>query len=168
MFHTTRSIVERVIATGNIDGFAVEQASDVELDRVVATDNAANGITVGFSKGTIVRQATVAGNGHGGIVERASSDSRYQRNDISGNAFGIELTQTAAAVLEHNEASRNDGDGIRIAFDATGEEPGNRCSKTLGGAGERPVVVLRRAFSAPQRGHTGLVIIGGRHRGRPG
>ena len=38
---------------------------------------------------------------------------------VTGNAFGIEILQTDAAQLERDVASANDGDGIRIGFDAT-------------------------------------------------
>lgn len=147
VFDTTAGTVERITATGNLEGFAVQRAVDVELDRVAAVDNVANGISVSFSDGTIVRRATVTGNGQGGIVDRASTASRYERNHVSANAFGIEISQTEAAQLERNVASGNDGDGIRIGFDATGvqldrnrtdanadnglvvEEPGNAVSR---------------------------------------
>ena len=146
-FDTTGSIVERITATANLEGFAVDRAVDVELDRVAAVDNAGNGISVNFSDGTSVRRSTVTGNGQGGIVDRASADSHHERNDVSGNAFGIEVAQTEAARLDRNVATSNDGDGIRIGFDATGvrldrnrtddnadnglvvEEPGNTISR---------------------------------------
>ena len=147
VFDTTASSVERITATGNLEGFAVQRAVDAELDRVAAVDNAANGLSVSFSDGTIVSRATVTGNGHGGIVDRASTGSRYVRNHVTGNAFGIEISQTEAAQLERNASSGNNGDGIRIGFDATGvqldrnrtdanadnglvvEEPGNTVSR---------------------------------------
>ncbi|MGH9271052.1 MAG: right-handed parallel beta-helix repeat-containing protein, partial [Ilumatobacteraceae bacterium] len=109
--------------------------------------NAGNGIAVGFAEATVVRRATVTGNGQGGIVDRSSFASRYARNVVSGNAFGIEIAQTDGAEVERNEVSANDGDGIRIGFDATGvcldrnttldnagaglviEEPGNTVSR---------------------------------------
>ena len=120
VFDTTASTLERITATRNLKGFAVQRAVDAELDRVAAVDNAANGISVSFSDGTIVSRATVTGNGQGGIVDRASTASRYERNNVTANAFGIEISQTEAAQLERNVASGNDGDGIRIGFDATG------------------------------------------------
>ena len=147
VFDTTASTLEQITATGNLEGFAVQRAVAAELDRVAAVDNAGNGVSVNFSDDTIVRRATVTGNGQGGIVDRASTGSRYDRNTVTGNAFGIEISQTEAAQLERNVASGNDGDGIRIGFAATGvhldrnrtdanadnglvvEEPGNTVSR---------------------------------------
>jgi nitrous oxidase accessory protein NosD len=120
VFDTTDSIVEGVNSTGNLEGFAVQNATGAELDRLAAVDNEGNGISVSFSDDVVVRRSTVVGNGLGGIVDRASAGSTYERNHVSGNAFGMEIAQTEEATLERNDVVGNDGDGIHIGFDASG------------------------------------------------
>lgn len=161
VFDTTGTTVERVAATGNLKGFAVQRGVDVELDRVVASGNAGDGIGVDFSEGTVVRRSTVVGNGQGGIVDRVSAGSRYERNIVTGNNFGVEISQTEAASMERNDVSGNDGDGIRLGFEATGvrldrnrtfantgqglviEEPGNAVTRHQSAGNGVDEVVVR-------------------------
>ena len=161
LFDAAGNRVERVTAAGNAVGFDVHRTVGAELERVVAHSNAGTGISVGFAEATVVRRATVTGNGQGGIVDRSSFGSRYERNFVSGNAFGMEIAQTDRAEVDRNEVSTNNGDGIRIGFWATGvnvdsnsthgnagaglviEEPGNTVSRhQSSGNGGGDVVLL--------------------------
>lgn len=135
LFDAEDNRVERVTATGNLGGFSVHRTIGADLDAVVAEGNVGDGISVSFAEDTVVRRATVTGNGQGGIVDRSSFASRYERNVVAGNAFGIEIAQTDGADVERNDVRANDGDGIRIGFWATGVDVDRNQTHDNAGAG---------------------------------
>ena len=100
----------------------------------------------------VIVKAAMGGGGRGMRVAQTAEkldEALEQAGREAGNAFGIEISQTEDALLERNVASGNDGDGIRIGFDATGvrldrnrtdanadnglvvEEPGNLTGQIL-------------------------------------
>ena len=115
LFESVGGRLGRVAARSNLVGIIVERSEGVELDRVTAADNVGNGIEVGFSEAITVRRSTAAGNGHGGIVDRATNEARYEDNTVTGNvASGLDVWFSDGVVVERNHAAANDFNGILL------------------------------------------------------
>ena len=115
LFETSGAQIDRVAAHSNTNGVIIERSDAVVLDGVTATGNVATGIEVTFSDGIAVRRSTAADNGHSGIVDRASYDTRYQRNTITGNvAPGLDVWFSDGVVVERNHVAANDSAGVQL------------------------------------------------------
>lgn len=106
-----------VLLRDNALGITASRTERALFARVVARDNSFAGVEVFLMERLVMRRSTVTGSGHGGIIDRATYDSRYVDNLMSDNEFyGLHLDSSMNAVVVGNTAHSNHLDGIRLGF----------------------------------------------------
>lgn len=157
-------VIRDVVLEGNLIGITLGRTQGTLIQRVTARDNSFAGIEGFQTENLVVRASTITGHDHGGVVDRASYGSRFERNVFSGNEFyGLLIDNSRGAVVRGNIAEANAYDGFQLGFRTRDAVIVDNTASNNGANGiaiDEPGNLLRRN-TAFDNGEVGIAAVAG-------